>query len=135
MLARGTDYHFGYPRLSGAFQCFTQQNVCFGPAFFRGQEVGLIKETRVDIRQIYKFPNVHGLVGLDGDALEIFLVNDNVAALLIFIAFNDVPPVDLLAVGLRYTLVMDATLIAIAKHVEIDLLGGASRGIKTYWNV
>jgi hypothetical protein len=94
------------------------------------QIVGLIEEYRIDFLLIDEILDVYGLSCLEIDALKIFILQNNVFPLVVFVAFDDVIPRYFLAVLLCHAFVIDRAQILPAQKPKLQFFfaGGGVEG-------
>ena len=98
------------------------------------QIVGFIEVYRIDFLLIDEILDVYGLSCLEIDALKIFIFQDNVFSLFVFVAFDDVIPRYFLAVLLCHALVINRAQILRAQEPEFQFIF-ADGGVEGNGNV
>jgi hypothetical protein len=100
----------------------------------RLQIVWLVEKYRVDLFLFDEVLNIDSLRGLQIDSLKIFILQNDVFSLLVFVAFHDLVPGDFLAILFGNTLVIHGTQIAFAQQTELEFLASGG-GIKSDWDI
>src|SRR5262245_40720967 len=67
--------------------------------------------------------------------LKVFILEDNIVAFFVFVAFDDLFPWNLPAVGFGNLPVTDTAMVCIAEQIETDPLLGLRGRIQSYWDV
>src|SRR2546421_10306134 len=106
MLARLND-DLGDAYFAGLVERFAQESVSLGPGLLRLQIVRPVEKHRVDFLQRHKFHDLDGLGSLYIRPTKVFLFEHDKLPFLIFIAFDDILPRNLLSVGFGDTLILN----------------------------
>ena len=114
-------------KLLRLLQRFAQQRVDALAVLVGHEEVGRVEVVRRDRVAIDEGLDVDGPRRFDIGASEVLVREHHVFALLIFISFDDVVPVDHLAGGLVVALVADRREVALVEQVEIERRARARR--------
>ena len=116
------DHDLGNPDFASSTQGLVQERVSFFAAFLRLEKVGLIEKLRIDLLKIDKVRNVDRMGRFDFNLLEVFVVQNNIAAALIFETFHDLIGRHFFHIGLGNLFVFDRAKIAAAQLSKTELL-------------
>lgn len=120
----GSDDDFGDAEFFLIFEGFAEDHVSFASAFFGDKEVGFGEVGAVDLVFVDEFGDFDGLVGLNGDFIEICIGEGDEGAVFEFVRLDDVGPFDFFAGRFVDTLVADPGKVVFVDHVKADAIGG-----------
>jgi hypothetical protein len=117
--------------LRGAPQNFVQQRVGLLAGPFRRYIIGCVQVHRIDLRLGHEFQHLHHAGTARSNLGQFALLDDHVAVLFVFVAFDQFVARDRLVFGLAVQDLFDARVVALVELVETDRLG-AGGGVETY---
>src|SRR5579884_108476 len=92
------------------------------PLFGGLQIIRLVEEHRIDLLELHEFQDVDALRRLRIDLLEVVVGQDDVVALLVFVAFDDLFPRHGLVFNRADALVFDAPFVLSVQQVEREIV-------------
>ena len=95
-----------------------QQSISLLATLLRFQEVGLVKEFRIDLFQLHEVGDIDGMGGFDSYFFKIFIFQNDVTAALVFEAFDDLIGGNFFQISLGHFFVSNGTKVNRAQLAE-----------------
>src|SRR6266516_759941 len=116
------DHRLGDPDLAGLVECTDEQAIRLLRPLRRQEVVRLAEVDRVDLVEIHEIHDVDGMRELDGEAVEVLVLERHLTPLLDLEAADDLVGVDALAVVTPDLLVGDGRQVLLVEEVKAKLL-------------